>query len=298
MPIQGLYAAVIIPRRAEGEVDEPGFRRILEFLRAQGIARVVVNGATGEYPMTTSGELARLLAICRDVLGREGEFLCGAGAASVDRARELARVAAQAGAGGILLPMPFFFPYAQDDLQAFCRAVAETAELPVLLYNLPRFTTPLELETVLSLLDAAPQIVGIKDSSGSLAILRALQGSRACRIVGDDSVLVAALDEGVCDGVISGVAGVLPELTTFLFHQRQSPHYRDAAALLTEFIARLSVFPVPWGLKLVAECRGLAPAHFPQPLSDRRVAQASDFRAWFARWWDDTGGRGLRSAAG
>ena len=69
-----------------------------------------------------------------------------------------------------------------------------------------------------------PNIIGIKDSSGSLDHTRRI-ASRACRIVGDDSVLVPALDAGLCDAVVSGVAGVLPELTTLLFHQRNSAEY-------------------------------------------------------------------------
>src|ERR1019366_3156842 len=145
--------------------------------------------------------------------------------------------------------MPHFFPYAQGDLHAFCAAVAARLDAPILLYNLPRFTSPLELETVRGLIESVPNILGIKDSSGSLAILGGLSNG-ACRIVGDDSVLVAALDAGVCDAVVSGVAGVLPELTTFLFEQRNSAAHPLAVELLNGLIRQLSAFPVPWGLKL------------------------------------------------
>ena len=129
-----------------------------------------------------------------------------------------------------------------------------------------------------------PNIRGIKDSSGTLALLGGL-GAGACRIVGDDSVLVAALDAGVCDGVVSGVAGVLPELTTFLFDRRNSAAYPRAVELLNELIRHLAALPVPWGLKLIAECRGVTPAWFSQPLSAARTAQANQFRAWFPSWW-------------
>jgi 4-hydroxy-tetrahydrodipicolinate synthase len=188
------------------------------------------------------------------------------------------------GARALLLPMPYFFPYSQDDLYAFCAAAAGRLDAPVLLYNLPRFTTPLELQTVRCLIDAVPNIAGIKDSSGSLALLGGLD-SGACRIVGDDSVLVAALDAGLCDAVVSGVAGVLLELIAFLYDRRDSPAYPRAVDLLTELIRHLSVFPVPWGLKLIAECRGITAAWFSQPLSATRSAQASEFREWFPAWW-------------
>jgi 4-hydroxy-tetrahydrodipicolinate synthase len=281
--VQGVYAAVLIPRFPDGELDAGGFRAILEFLRRKGVPRVVVNGATGEYCLTTAEELARMLAICRETLPG-GEVMCGIGAAGLPGCLELGRIAIDHGVRALLLPMPHFFPYAQGDLQAFCAAVAARLDAPILLYNLPRFTTPLELGTVRRLIASVPNILGIKDSSGSLDILGGLS-SGACRIVGDDSVLVAALDAGLCDAVVSGMAGVVPELTTFLYEQRNSAAYPLAVELLDELIRHLSPFPVPWGLKLIAECRGIIPAWFSQPLSAARAAQASEFRAWFPGWW-------------
>jgi 4-hydroxy-tetrahydrodipicolinate synthase len=280
--VKGVYAAVLIPRLPDGELDAGAFRASLGFLRAKGVVQVVVNGATGEYCLTTAEELARMLAICRETLP-DGEVLCGVGAAGLPGCLALGRVAIEGGARALLLPMPHFFPYSQDDLHAFCASAAARLDAPVLLYNLPSFTTPLELETVRGLIDSVPNILGIKDSSGSLGILAGLS-SEACRIVGDDRVLVAALDAGVCDAVVSGVAGVLPELTTFLFERRGAAEYPLAVELLDGLIRRLSAFPVPWGLKLIAECRGIAPARFSLPLSAARTAQAHEFRCWFPGW--------------
>jgi 4-hydroxy-tetrahydrodipicolinate synthase len=283
MIVQGVYAAVLVPRLPDGALDTIGFRAILEFLRGKGLTRIVVNGATGEYCLTTAPELAGMLAICREVMPG-AEVLCSIGAAGLAGCLELGRIAIDHGSRALLLPMPHFFPYSQDDLHAFCAAVAGCLDAPLLLYNLPRFTTPLELETVCGLIDSIPNIIGIKDSSGSLAILGGLS-SGACRIVGDDNVLVAALDAGLCDGVVSGVAGVLPELTTVLFHQRNSAAYPQAVELLNELTRHMSAFPVPWGLKLIAECRGITAAWFSQPLSAVRTAQANEFRAWFPGRW-------------
>jgi 4-hydroxy-tetrahydrodipicolinate synthase len=283
MIVQGVYAAVLIPRLPDGELDTSGFGAILEFLRGKGVTKIVVNGATGEYCLTTAAELARMLAICRETLPG-ATVLCSIGAAGLPGCLELGRIAIDHGARALLLPMPHFFPYAQGDLHAFCAAVAARLDAPILLYNLPRFTTPLTLETVRGLIESVPNIRGIKDSSGTLALLGGL-GAGACRIVGDDSVLVAALDAGVCDGVVSGVAGVLPELTTFLFDRRNSAAYPRAVELLNELIRHLAALPVPWGLKLIAECRGVTPAWFSQPLSAARTAQANQFRAWFPSWW-------------
>jgi len=269
----GLWAAVLIPRNAAGDVDEKAFRGTLEFLGARGVHRVVLNGATGEYCLTTEDELSRLLNVCRGT-----EFLCAIGAAGVRGSIRLGKLALDAGARALVLPMPHFFPYAQGDLIEYCERVAGELDAPILLYNLPRFTTPLERSTVQALLERVPNIVGIKDSSGSLEILSALQPEKACRIVGDDRVLASALAAGACDGVISGVAGVLPELMQLVYSGRDP----SAPGKLEELIVKLSVFPTPWGLKLVAEARGLGPAHFAQSLSPIRQKQVEEFRTWFA----------------
>jgi 4-hydroxy-tetrahydrodipicolinate synthase len=182
--------------------------------------------------------------------------------------------------------MPHFFPYRQEDLIEFCRTVAARLPAPILLYNLPQFTTGLEPPTVLRLLRECPNIVGMKDSSGKLDILRELKPGH-CRMVGHDAVLAAALRDRVCDGVISGVACALPELILNLYAERattQSPDFLRAEQSLQEFIEKLSAFPVPWGLKWIAEARGIAPASFSQPVSESRRIQAREFQSWFHQW--------------
>lgn len=283
-PVTGVWAALLTPRTAAGSADQQAFARHIEFLCGRGVTRVVVNGATGEYCRTTLEQLKALL----EVLRASGvTFLCGIGSADLDSSVAMGQAAFRAGARAVLLPAPYFFPYSQQDLSCYFRTVAEAVGGPVLLYNLPRFTTPIEPRTALEVIRTGPPVVGIKDSSGSLDILRLLTAegpAEACRIVGDDHVLTAALREGVCDGVISGVASVLPELITFLFeHASESgrQEYLDRESQLEEFIAWLSRFPVPWGLKWAAEWRGLAPTRFPLPLTEERRKCAEAFREWF-----------------
>jgi 4-hydroxy-tetrahydrodipicolinate synthase len=162
----------------------------------------------------------------------------------------------------------------------------------VLLYNLPQFTSGLEKETVQTLITEVPNIIGIKDSGGSLDILRHLseQGVDACRIVGDDSVLSAALRAKVLDGVISGVACAVPELTLALFNRGEqdgSAEFAEATKALDELIAQLGGFPTPWGLKWVAQARGILQATFPLPNSPARMAQGREFERWFQAWFSD-----------
>jgi 4-hydroxy-tetrahydrodipicolinate synthase len=290
----GTYAALIVPRDNDGKLDEASLRREMEFLLEQGIRGLVVNGATGEYCLTTTDELRRMLAIARETTAGRTDYCCAIGSASVRGCIERGRIAELGGAKGLLLPAPHFFPYEQEDLDAFCREVAAAVSLPILLYNLPQFTRNIfQPQTAMNLFREVPGIVGIKDSSGSLDILRDMtREGLPNRIVGNDGVLAQALREGLCDGVISGVACAAPELLLALFDRREDPEstgFRQAAASLAQFIERLDRFPTPWGLKWIQECRGIAPASFSQPLSEHRIAQGRDFQEWFREWGPGAG---------
>jgi 4-hydroxy-tetrahydrodipicolinate synthase len=240
----------------------------------------------GHLCITTATQLRTLLKTAKEVAGDGAEFLCGVGAPDTVGSIMFARIAQDADVKGLLLPMPYFFPYQQGDLAQFSRSVAAATSLPVLIYNLPQFTSGLQKETVHTLITEVPNIIGIKDSGGSLEILGHLseQGVDACRIVGDDSVLSAALRARVCDGVISGVACAVPELTLALYNRGEqdgSVEFAQATQALDELIAQLSGFPTPWGLKWIAQARGILQATFPLPNSPERVAQGRQFERWF-----------------
>ena len=285
-PFHGIYAAVLTPRTAGGELDTDGLRAVLRFLTGSGVRRFAMNGATGEFPLTTPEQLRRVLATVREA-APDAELLCGVGAAGLAQSVELARIADEAGVHGLLLPTPFYFPYRQDDLAAFCTEVAAATKLSILLYNLPQFSTGYSVDTVCDLIARVPNIVGIKDSSGSLDILRALteQLPESCRMVGNDSVLAPALEQGLCDGIVSGVACAVPETIAGVYEAAPgSADFTRHRARLDEFIAQLGPLPTPWGLKLAVDARGVLPAVFAQPLSEQRLQEAERFKQWFRGW--------------
>ena len=290
--ISGVFAALLTPRNAEGRIDVPALRNLVHFLTKSGISSFAVNGATGEFCLTSPAELRIMLSTIRAASEGKARMLCCVGAAGAAQSIELARVAESEEAEGLLLPMPYFFPYAQEDLDLFCRTVAGATRLPVLLYNLPQFTSGLDKETVRNLITEVPNIGGIKDSSGSLEILRYLtqHGIQGCRIVGSDAVLAPALREGICDGVISGIAGVAPEAILALYarkHQIESEGFATAARRIEEFVEHINLLPYPWGLKWVAEARGILQGTLSLPLTQHRLEQRQQLVAWFAEWIDE-----------
>jgi 4-hydroxy-tetrahydrodipicolinate synthase len=285
--INGVYAALLTPRLENGKFDEKVFRNQLEFLLSKGVRGIALNGATSEFTGTTSDDLKAMLAIAKETLAGRAEYICCVGSATLHGAVAYGERAISGGAKGLLLPMPCFFPNAQGDLNEFCTEFSKQVPLPILLYNLPQFTSGLEVATVVDLVRKNSNIVGIKDSSGSLDILRALtkSGMECVRVVGNDGALAQALCEGVADGVVSGVSCVLPEIITAMFEfAPDSVEFEHTAKLLDEFIAQLDNFPTPWGLKFISACRRIMPASFPLPLSASRATDGAKMVAWFESW--------------
>lgn len=286
----GVFAALLTPRREDDSVDCPALARLVHFLLSKGIDSFALNGATGELSLARPPHLQAMLKTVREASNGKAKILCGIGGPSISTVSELAEVAEAEGSSGLLLPMPYYFRYQQQDLGAFCRAVAKQTDLSILLYNLPQFSSGLEPETVRTLVAEIPNIAGIKDSGGSLDILRALteSGLDACRIVGNDPTLRPALSEGVCDGVVSGIACVLPELILALYAQgacAASAKFDNSWRCLREIANQLESLPTPWGLKWIAQARGIFQAKFAQVQSDARLSQGAELQCWFSKWF-------------
>lgn len=287
----GVVPAVLLPRDEEGRPEWDEFERLVDFLLARGSAGVCVNGATGEYARATPEERRTAVAVACRVAGRRGVVVAGGGSASADATIRLLRESEQAGAHAHLVPPPCFFRYREDDVEAFYRAVAAAAVRPVLIYNLPAFLTGVSDETAIGLLASEERIAGVKDSSGRLELLERLTAApelRARRFIGNDWALAEACRRGLADGVISGVACVLPELIVALW---EAGERRDPAALgqleglLVEALEQIDAWPAPVGLEILAEARGLRRCLPAVPLSRQRQDQARQMRRWFDAWW-------------
>lgn len=205
--VSGIYAAVLTPRLPDDNVDAAALDHLITFLLSKGISAFAMNGATGEFCLTKPRHLHVILSTVQKASQGKAKILCGVGAPGSALAIELAAIAQQEGAEGLLLPMPCFFPYQQEDLDLYCREVAGGTKLPVMLYNLPQFTSGLSKETVRALITEVPNIIGIKDSSGDPANLAAYRAAVPgwSVLVGSASHLRRAV-ELKCEGGILGVA--------------------------------------------------------------------------------------------
>jgi 4-hydroxy-tetrahydrodipicolinate synthase len=206
---------------------------------------------------------------------------------------ELGEHALKEGSQALLLPMPYFFRYEQEDLEAYARHVVHTLDAPCLLYNLAAFTNPLQPETSLALLRTEPHFVGMKDSSGDRSALRSLADARQetpfSLMCGSDGLILDALDAG-WDGTISGIASCCPEVLVALYRhhlagrQEEARHCQQLLDALVDMIGRL---PFPWSIRIAAEVRGIPTGPLPYPLSPHRQQQVAQLRREYEQWFDE-----------
>jgi 4-hydroxy-tetrahydrodipicolinate synthase len=288
--LSGAFAALITPTDLRGSPDLDTLDRVVDFVTGHGVDGVVVGGGTAEYPHFTVAERASTIARVRRRLDSSLALIASVGTSSIHTTLKLAHLACEQEPDYLLISMPYFFQYGQDDLAAFCERVCEAVSVPCLLYNLPSFTAGITAPTAVRLLESVPNLVGIKDSSGdgnNLAPLGELRRRSAVSLlVGDDSLLLSALVAG-WDGVISGIACFAPDLIVSVYRAFRSYRLEEATAqqrVLDELIGKLVRMPIPWGVRIGLETRGIPNGPLHQPIAESRKAAIADFQAWVREW--------------
>jgi 4-hydroxy-tetrahydrodipicolinate synthase len=169
-PFGRLMTAMITPMTSDGAVDYDGAAALAAYLvhdmRNEGL---VVNGTTGEAPTTTDEEKKRLIEVVREAVGPDVSVVAGVGTNITAHTIGLARQAESAGADGLLVVTPYYSKPAQDALAAHFTAVADSTDLPMLIYDIPgRSAVAVSTDTLVKVA-AHPRIVGVKDAKGDLA---------------------------------------------------------------------------------------------------------------------------------
>ncbi|MGI8926082.1 MAG: 4-hydroxy-tetrahydrodipicolinate synthase [Tepidiformaceae bacterium] len=175
MPELGrLLTAMVTPYALDGTVDHEHARRLAAHLVRAGNHGVVITGTTGESPLLTDDEKARLWEEVKQELGPGSTMVAGSGTNDTRHSIHLTRLAERAGADAALAVVPYYLKPPQEGIYQHFRAIAESTSLPVILYNVPaRVGTNMTTETVLRLAEI-PNIVGIKEANGDLAHSAAL----------------------------------------------------------------------------------------------------------------------------
>jgi 4-hydroxy-tetrahydrodipicolinate synthase len=274
--LHGCGTALVTPFTPEGSVDEKALRGLVDWQITEGIDFLVPCGTTGEAATMTAEERARVVQVVVDESKNRVAVVAGATSNDTRAAVDEAKRMRQAGAAYILSATPYYNKPTQPGLERHFEAVAEAAERPIVLYNVPgRTSVNLDARTALCLA-GHPAIVGIKEASGNLGqVMEILDGRPEGFAVlsGDDALTFAMMALGG-DGVISVVANEVPgpmaQLTQLLRHDdlasARSLHYRLLGLMNANFL-EANPIPVKAALAIMGKIQNIV--RLPMtPLSD------------------------------
>lgn len=208
----GIFTALITPFNG-GKVDEGAFQRLVAWQVAEGINGLVPCGTTGESPTLSHAEHMRVVELCIEASDGKVPVMAGSGSNSTEEAIELTRHAKKAGADAALVVAPYYNKPSQEGLYQHFKAVAESVDIPIFIYNIPGRSVVNMTDETLARLAKLPTIAGIKDATGDLTrplTLRAA-GADLIQLSGEDLTTVAFNASGGV-GCISVTSNIAPRL--------------------------------------------------------------------------------------
>lgn len=209
-PFGRVITAMVTPMHPDGSIDETGVRAVVEHLIANGHDGMVVNGTTGEASTLTDDESIDVVRLAKEVAGERAAVTAGIGSNDTAHSIHMAARAAEVGADALLLVSPYYNKPTQAGLLAHCRAVADSTELPIMLYDIPgRTGVEFSTETLVELA-GHPRIVAVKDAKADLwASTHVMAATDLLWFSGDDVLTLAHLAQGAvgCVSVVGHVAG-------------------------------------------------------------------------------------------
>ncbi|HET7546960.1 MAG TPA: 4-hydroxy-tetrahydrodipicolinate synthase [Usitatibacter sp.] len=210
--LSGSLVAIVTPMAADGALDLPRLKSLIDWHVAEGTDGIVIVGTTGESPTVDVDEHCRLIEKAIEFAAGRVPVVAGTGGNATREAIELTKFAAKAGADYALSVVPYYNKPTQEGLYRHFSAIAEAADIPLILYNVPsRTIADLANDTVLRLAEAA-RIVGIKESTSSIERVTDLMARMPKDFMvfsGNDDSALAYTMLGA-NGVISVTANVAP----------------------------------------------------------------------------------------
>ncbi|AGB48555.1 dihydrodipicolinate synthase [Methanomethylovorans hollandica DSM 15978] len=268
---EGVFPALITPFNADNRIDVASFRNIVEYVEKGGVAGMVACGTTGESATMSTQEHMELIDLTVDCANTT--VIAGTGSNNTTEAVELTRHAYDAGANAVLIISPYYNKPNNAGLIAHFSSIARSADIPVILYNVPSRTgqdMPLEVITELSRIE---NIVGIKEASGNpVKVSRIIENTvdeDFMVISGEDGLTLPLMCMGAV-GVISVVANVVPEKMTELVNAVKNNDLKKAQALHYELAPLTRALfsetnPIP--VKKAMDMLGLANGRLRLPLA-------------------------------
>jgi len=220
LSIEGVMPPHITPFDKDEEVDEAALRKLIHFWLDGGASGLVSCGSNGEAPYLTRDERRKVIQTVVDEVDGKVPVIAGTGAPSTRETIVYTKDAKELGADAALIVSPYYFKPDKKELLQHYKAVLEAVDIPVLLYNVPKFTGyNLEPSIIVQLANEYDQIVAVKDSGGSIGQISDLAsqvGGRISVLSGSGDLILPTFVMGG-KGAIVAVAIVAPSICADIY---------------------------------------------------------------------------------
>jgi 4-hydroxy-tetrahydrodipicolinate synthase len=219
--VKGVIVPLLTPFDEQGKIHTTATKQLIEFLIERGIHGLFPGGTTGEGPLLTIQERRQLAETVVEAADGRVPVIVHTGAITTAETLELTQHAQAVGAQAAAMIPPYYYHHSDEALFRHFQLIAtQTPHFPIYLYNYPVAGNHLSVDLIARLVECCPNIVGIKDSGGTLDTLVACSSLRDGDFNtanGSDGLILAALAMGF-DACVSGNANVVPELVVALYH--------------------------------------------------------------------------------
>ncbi len=282
---KGAAVAIITPMFDNGEVNYPKLGEIIEFQIANKTDAIVICGTTGEASTLSHEEHIEVIDYCVKKVAKRVPVIAGTGSNSTETAIYLSQEAEKSGADALLVVTPYYNKATQKGLIAHYTAVAESVELPIIMYNVPgRTGCNILPATAAALVKNVKNIVGIKEASGNIsqvAKLMSLCGDEIELYSGNDDQIVPLMSLGGL-GVISVLSNVAPKETHDIVEMYLDGDVRGsmelqlkAIPLIDQLFCEVNPIPVKAGMNLM----GFEVGPLRMPLTEMEDANKENLKA-------------------
>ena len=285
--LRGIFTPNMVPLDGRGQINEPEYRRYIDWLIAGGVHGLYPNGSTGEFTRFTAAERRRIVEIMADQVAGRVPILAGAAEANVKETIAACEYYHSLGLRAVAIVSPFYYKLSPDNVYAYFKEIGRHTPIDVTLYNIPMFASPIDVPTIRRLSEECEKIVGIKDSSGDVAqMMRMIDAVRPNRpdfsfLTGWDPCLLSMMAIG-CDGGTHAISGIVPGVTRKLFDLVSAGQWDEARQVQYQVIRLFDAFlytaDFPEAVRTAVEVQGFRMGRGRQPLSDAHITKLEALR--------------------
>ncbi len=288
MQVKGVYTAMVTPFDESGEVNYDVLGELVEKQIAAGVSGLVPMGTTGESPTMFNAEHDGVIRRTVEQAAGRVQVWAGTGSNNTQQAIRTTREAQEAGADGVLVVTPYYNKPSQDGLKRYFREIAESTDLPIIVYNIKgRTAVNVETET-LAEIAGIPNVIAVKEASGDIGQMTDVI-DRICHrhddpfwvVSGDDALTLPLMSIGG-HGVISVVSNLVPERMVALVDAASQGDFETARRIHFELLplfkaSFIETNPVP--IKAAMNLCGLNVGGVRSPLAPLQEANAKRLAA-------------------